>query len=178
MTQDEFWNHIQATRRKDPEVHAERLAHRLTKLPLEEILEFSYWWDIALAQAYRWDLWGAAFLINCGCSDDGFEYFRRWLVLQGRTVFETAVKDPDSLAQVIDPEEEMVECECYPAWDAWFAATKRERDEAGYNALMQALKAQNKKPPKSRPGRQWDFEDETQTRRRLPQLSALYLDRD
>ena len=33
-----------------------------------------------LNEAYTWDLWGAADVIHGGCSDDGFEYFRRWLV--------------------------------------------------------------------------------------------------
>ncbi|HEV2172244.1 MAG TPA: DUF4240 domain-containing protein, partial [Nitrospira sp.] len=44
--------------------------------------------------------WGAAFVINGGCSDDGFEYFRGWLMLQGRDVWEAALRDPDSLAEV------------------------------------------------------------------------------
>ena len=55
-----------------------------------------------LAEAYHWDLWGAAYLINGGCSDDGFEYFRRWLVLQGRDVFQAAVSNPDTLAEVAE----------------------------------------------------------------------------
>ena len=36
--------------------------------------------------SYRWDLWGAAYLANGGCSDDGFDYFRGWLIGQGRKV--------------------------------------------------------------------------------------------
>jgi hypothetical protein len=38
-------------------------------------------------------------VIHGGCSDDGFEYFRRWLVSRGRDVYEAALADPDSLAQ-------------------------------------------------------------------------------
>src|ERR1700731_1618466 len=53
-----------------------------------------------LNMAYTWDLWGAASVIHGGCSDDGFEYFRRWLVLRGRDVYEDALADPDSLAQL------------------------------------------------------------------------------
>jgi hypothetical protein len=37
-----------------------------------------------LADAYRWDLWGLAYQLNGGCSDDGFVYFRCWLLGQGR----------------------------------------------------------------------------------------------
>src|SRR5262245_31843830 len=122
MTRTQFWDHIRVTRRRDPEEHGERLANRLAKLPAKEILDFDYWWDVALKEAYQWNLWGAAYLINGGCSDDGFEYFCRWLVLQGRDVFQKAVKSPDTLADVVDPDEEDFECECYPGMDAWFAA--------------------------------------------------------
>ena len=38
-------------------------------------------------------------MIHGGCSDDGFEYFRRWLVSRGRDVHEAALAEPDSLAQ-------------------------------------------------------------------------------
>jgi hypothetical protein len=41
-----------------------------------------------LAASYRTVLWAAACLINGGYSDDGFEYFRGWLIVQGRDVFE------------------------------------------------------------------------------------------
>src|SRR5262245_53974222 len=45
-----------------------------------------------------WNLWGAAYLMNGGCSDDGFEYFRAWLMAQGRRTFEKAVEDADTKA--------------------------------------------------------------------------------
>jgi len=53
-----------------------------------------------LNEAYTWDLWGAAYLINGGCSDDGFEYFRRWLVSRGRDIYAAALANPDSLANL------------------------------------------------------------------------------
>ena len=176
MTRNEFWEHIQASRRVDPEAHQERLAKRLAKLPVAEILDFDHWWEVALAESYHWNLWGAAYVINGGCSDDGFDYFRGWLILQGRDVFEAAVKHPDSLSDVVEPDEEY-ESEGRPAWDAWFAATKTEQDEAGYDKLIAALKARYPKPPKKRGmGRQWDFDDDAARRKRFPRLAAMYLD--
>ena len=38
-------------------------------------------------------LWDAAYLINGGCSDDGFDYFRGWLVDQGRETFERCLAE-------------------------------------------------------------------------------------
>jgi Protein of unknown function (DUF4240) len=52
-----------------------------------------------MVESYRWELWGAAELLNGGASGDGFEYFRAWLIAQGRAVYEAAMRDPDSLAE-------------------------------------------------------------------------------
>lgn len=52
--------------------------------------------------AYRWDLWGAAYIIAGGCSDDGFVDFRSWLISMGRHVFESAIENAESLADVAD----------------------------------------------------------------------------
>ncbi len=53
-----------------------------------------------MARSYHRELWGAAYIINGGCSDDGFEYFRGWLILQGEKSFEDALKDPESLVEI------------------------------------------------------------------------------
>ncbi len=37
-------------------------------------------------------------VVNGGCSDDGFEYFRGWLIGQGGAYFEAALKDPERAA--------------------------------------------------------------------------------
>ncbi len=84
MAHDQFWDHIRATRRRDPHEHAERLVARLAKRPTDEIVAFGRVWYELRAAAYTNALWGAAYVMNGGCSDDGFEYFRNWLLLQGR----------------------------------------------------------------------------------------------
>ena len=38
--------------------------------------------------------------MNGGCSDDGFRYFRDWLISEGHPVFEAALANPDSLAEL------------------------------------------------------------------------------
>ena len=65
-----------------------------------------------VAQAHRWDLGAAAYLMRGGYSDDGFDYFRGWLIAQGRSRRERALADPDSLADAgVDPDDDMVDCE-------------------------------------------------------------------
>ncbi|VTR95665.1 Uncharacterized protein OS=Kribbella flavida (strain DSM 17836 / JCM 10339 / NBRC 14399) GN=Kfla_0253 PE=4 SV=1: DUF4240 [Gemmata massiliana] len=177
MTLDEFWDHIQKSKRKDPDAHAERLEQRLAKLPPDEILDFGHWWELMMGEAYHWNLWGAAYLINGGCSDDGFEYFCRWLVLRGRDVFQAAVTNPDTLANVVHPDDGDVECGCSPAQGAWFTATKTEPDDAGYEAYSSAERARHPNSPRyPELGAGWDFDDDAEMRKRLPHLSALYMD--
>ena len=137
MIEAKFWDHIRESRHADPASHAERLTARLAKLPPEEILDFVYLWSTVNCRAYRRDLWGAAYLINGGCSDDGFRDFRTWLILQGRIVYEAALADPDSLADVLDGEGDAA-IQCYPGPDAWFAATEAEKDDE-YDAYERAL---------------------------------------
>lgn len=176
MTNDEFWGHIRASRRIDQEEHADRLVKRLAKLSEKEIIGFVQRWEEASVNAYRWNLWGAAYLINGGCSDDGFQYFRWWLLLQGRDVYEAAIADPDSLAGVVDEEGE-VEAEVYPGADAWFLKTGTEQNEAGYAAFNQAVKRRPPEPDSPR-GKKWDFDDDAQIRRRLPKLAKMFLEED
>ena len=45
------------------------------QLPAAEIEAFDRLLYEKIDAAYRWSLWGAAYVINGGCSDDGFEYF-------------------------------------------------------------------------------------------------------
>ena len=74
-------------------------------------------------RANRHDLWRVANLANGGASHDGFYYFRLWLVGMGKQVFEAALADPDSLADVLDPAYDMYEAEMYGAApDAYEAA--------------------------------------------------------
>jgi hypothetical protein len=79
-----FWAMVEAARPPgagdcDCDQHAARLVAALAELPAAEILTHQHLHDELMAGSYRWDLWGAAHLLNFGCSDDGFDYFRGWL---------------------------------------------------------------------------------------------------
>ena len=102
MNHDKFWNLIENNLRQSHDAY-ERLNHlkaTLSGLSLEEIISFEITYRHYLNKAYTWDLWGAAYIIHNGCSNDLFEYFRRWLVSRGRETYEAALNDPDSLAQL------------------------------------------------------------------------------
>jgi hypothetical protein len=79
---------------------ATALKDALKRETADEIVAFKVWLTEQVQRAYRADLWAAAYLMMGGCSDDMFEYFRLWLVAQGREVFERVLEDPDSLADL------------------------------------------------------------------------------
>lgn len=167
MTQDEFWDHVRAARRRDPEDHADHLAARLARLPVDEICDFGRLWQAAKARAHTWDLWGAAYLVNGGCDADGFDEFRNWLVLQGREAFDAAVANPDALADVLTGRGE-VGTDAHPSYDAYCAATGRDDYVA---ALRQRYPDMPDDPPVEKT---WDFDDPATMRARFPRLAAAY----
>jgi hypothetical protein len=98
-----FWFTIEQSRTDaaSPEEQSAKLRSLLQTLPVEEVEEFDRMFRARMNDAYSWDLWGAAYVIHGGESDDGFEYFRAWLISKGRFLFEGAVADPDSLADLV-----------------------------------------------------------------------------
>lgn len=112
MDETEFWELIDATREAaggDPEEQADALVDRLLRLDPELVLDFARHFEARYNRAYRWDLWGAAWLLLNGCSDDAFDYFRCWLIGQGREVFEGALHEPDALAGLLGEFDEEID---------------------------------------------------------------------
>ena len=103
MTQEEFWQLIDKTRDEsgdNPTKQAELLTKALTAMPVEDILDYQRLQDKLEDLTFRTDVWDVAYIMGEGCGDDGFKDFRAWLIGQGKTVFENALKNPDSLANV------------------------------------------------------------------------------
>lgn len=107
MDVDGFWRVVDASRSgldlTDPEaaVDAQLDAIRaaLEPLPASDLLAFQERLHEQSSRANDWRLWAAGYLAAGGMSDDSFDYFRLWLVLQGRTTFEQLLADADALAE-------------------------------------------------------------------------------
>jgi hypothetical protein len=105
---DPFWNLISETRRaagKDTGTQSELLRDRLSKLSPPEILAFERWWRALDRRLYTWQVWGAAFVIQDGCSDDCFRDFRAYVISLGPDAFRVATKSPDALAPIVSDDE-------------------------------------------------------------------------
>jgi Protein of unknown function (DUF4240) len=103
MNVEEFWNLVtkaHATSGGDMDLKCKILGGELRTLGLDEAASFDQHFYEFFHRAYSWKLWDAAYLINGGCSDDGFTDFRSTLISMGRQIFETALADPESLAEI------------------------------------------------------------------------------
>ena len=125
VTPDGFWALIEAARRNgaDCDRQAATLGAQLGQLSPVQIVQFDEEMRARLVESYRWDLWGVAYLINGGASDDGFEYFRAWLIAQGRDYFAAALGDPERAADRAEAGEAECEAILYVAAEAYETKT-------------------------------------------------------
>ncbi|WP_194911140.1 DUF4240 domain-containing protein [Catenulispora rubra] len=177
MDTAQFWHLVDQARDRvsdldDAEAVAKEAQALFSGLPVGDITAADQvFWQL-MADSFQDSLWAAAYVINGGCSDDGFDYFRGWLILQGRERFEQALRDPDSLATwpiVVQAAEAESELECGSALvmtsRAFTAVTGGEIPAC--DAIVY---------PDADPDGEWSFEfdDVDEMNRRLPKLSGLF----
>jgi len=85
MTRTQFWTTSGRRERLDPEAHGESVDEPARQVAGQGDSRLRLLVGRGPRRGVLLEPVGAAYIINGGCSDDGFEYFRRWLVLQGAT---------------------------------------------------------------------------------------------
>ncbi len=73
------------------------LIKEIGKLTPHQMIGFRLRTDKLLYDTYNAEMWCAGYIMKGGCSDDGFEYFRNWVISRGRGVYYAAKENPDSL---------------------------------------------------------------------------------
>lgn len=161
MTEDGFWSIIAASGSHpvSQDARNEAIKGHLDRLDAESRARFGLIYDKLDRAAYRWDLWGAAYVINGGCSEDGFDYFRAWLISRGQAAYEAALDNPDSLAGHLG-EDEDDDGDGYENEDFLHLAREALGD-AGLEPF-----------PADPAGESWDFDDDGEMARRYPRLTG------
>lgn len=121
MNEEQFWAIVQKAVDEagdDEDEYLEVVMHELSKLSLKEMVGFRLRTDKLLYDSYTSEMWCAGYLMNGGCSDDGFEYFRLWVISRGRKVYEAALANPDNLIDYIaeDAEVDFLSSNCSGTW--------------------------------------------------------------
>jgi hypothetical protein len=164
MTIDQFWSivgSVHVAGGGDMKRKCELIGAELRKLTAEEVQSFNNYYDDLYYSAYSWELWDAAELICGGCGDDSFMDFRHTLISMGREIYEKAMSNPDSLAELdLDRESARFEGYQYAVSHACEDVLRREgKEESG----------RRQKRPKALAGtrtEEWELE------KRFPNLAA------
>jgi len=175
MDREQFWALIEAAKAAtggDCRAQTAQLVAALRQRSVNDVLAWDRIHDELMVQSYRWDLWGAAYLINGGCSDDGFDDFRGWLLGQGHATCLATLADPDSLAdhpqvrgrRPLQGWIDHLDCQDIlgVAYRAYEALTGQE--------FTVEVPGRHPWPGFPDLGERWDFDDATQMRARYPRL--------
>ncbi|AUG76834.1 polymerase [Kitasatospora sp. MMS16-BH015] len=169
MYETDFWQLIDDSRIAadgDPDEQADALVERLTQLTPDDVIDFARLFEARFQRAYRTELWGAAHLLLDGASEDTFDFFRCWLIGQGREVFEGGLHHPDDLADLLSDFDEEEDGE---AEDLGYAA-----DEAHEQLTGLPLPDLGTPQPAVPEGEPLDFEDPVVMAEHYPKLWERY----
>ena len=128
MDEQNFWNIVEkslkeTTNQDDQEAW---LIKELQKLTLEEIIGFRLRTDKLLYDTYTSEMWCAGYLMNGGCSDDCFEYFRCWIISRGTDIYNKVKQNPDSLIDEVVDGQNWYDFESF-----WYVAIKAFETSTG-----------------------------------------------
>jgi uncharacterized protein DUF4240 len=174
MRTDDFWAVIDratADRPGSPGEVAKRAIAELAARDPEEIVAWGRHLDKVMVASGKEDLWAAAYLIHGGCSDEGFDNFRGWLIAHGREVLARSVREPDSLADLPAVREAAINGAVFEAGEVLTIAAEAHQEATG--TPLPAVEALVTKPDAAM---LWDFDNEEEMVRRLPRLAAMFLE--
>ena len=174
MELDVFWEIIRESRRDfNPQLANGNMRRQLVVLQelllglqVEEVAAFSNTFRKLYLEAYKWDLWAAAYIVEGGCSNDSFTDFRYWLISMGREVYENAMTNAETLAHVAF--QPGIEYTRFEEFGYIADEVGRELDSTAYYVGLIDFEY-----PESPSGMEWDEED---LPIRFPQLVAAEAD--
>lgn len=153
MDEDVFWQLIEESKRHSSSVEEqdEILISELSKRSPDDIAEFAVIFNRKMQESYRWDLWAIGYIINNGCSDDGFTEFRAWLICQGREFYNHALVRPEFIGDQASAEFAGLLWACY-GFD--LTAPSVYEEKTGYE-----LRVNYSQPPFTPMGDRWAEDD-------------------
>lgn len=164
LPEEKFWEIV------DKSNNGTELSGLLSELSDDEMIGFNYWWTYFAYKLYRQDLWAVAYVVRGGCSDDSFEYFRFWLLTQGRKIVYDALENADSLCDVFNPDEEPQNEEVN--YTVYEAIENRNSKNPGFLEKLN----QYELPPLSDIEFEWEEDDDESIRAVCPRTYDRYGD--
>lgn len=165
ITTDVFWELIETAKQNAGSVklRPEELQKLLLRFKANEVKRFDAIMRSTLSQSYTWDLWGVAYIAFGGCGNDDFEYFREWLISEGKEVFACVSANVESLVSIAGKPQKLEGFSQVPAVCYKLKTGKK---------LVQSFVVEIK--PK---GNEW-LEDELELEKRFPKTYQYFLHED
>ena len=91
-----FWDIIEIARNnsENNSEFIEVLSNNLESFKATEIRRFEKIFLTKFEELNYWEIWALAYIVQRGCGNDGFDYFKSWVISKGQKAFET-IKDLD-----------------------------------------------------------------------------------
>ncbi len=123
-----FWNIVDSSVKntKNQDAQERFLVKEIEKLTPKQMIGFRLRTDKLLYDTYNSEMWCAGYIMNGGCSDDGFEYFRNWIISRGKDTYYKAKENPDSLISEFLEGEEYYDFESF-----WYVALTAFENKTG-----------------------------------------------
>ena len=130
LDEQKFWTivekSIEATENQDAQELF--LISELENLTPKQIVGFRLRTDKLLYDTFNSAMWCAGSIMNGGCSDDGFEYFRCWVISRGRETYEKAKANPDYLINEVIEGVDLYDFDAF-----WFVSLEAFKRKTGKN---------------------------------------------
>lgn len=123
-----YWDIIEKSLKNtfDQDQQEAFLINEIGKLTPKQMIGFRLRTDKLLYDIYNSEMWCAAYIMNGGCSDDSFEYFRNWVISRGKEAYYKAKENPDNLISEVNPDAEMYDFEGF-----WYVALTAFENNTG-----------------------------------------------
>lgn len=130
LDEDLYWSIIDKSLKNtnNQEEQEQFLIKEIGKLTPKQMIGFRLRTDKLLYDTYNAEMWCAGYIMNGGCSDDGFEYFRNWVISRGKEAYLKAKQNPDNLITQVRQDVEYYEFESF-----WYVALEAFRQKTGKN---------------------------------------------
>ena len=103
LTEAVFWELI-ATAKEQATSLPERvviLRESLRRFSAANVKRFQTQLLLRLNELNTSDIWALAYIVRSGCSDDAFDYFRQWIITEGKAAFELAKTSVEQFAETV-----------------------------------------------------------------------------
>ena len=115
MDESVFWELISSARSNGPTTSEQivLLGDRLRAFSAPAIKRFGSLYAGHMRKLYHWHVWALAYAARGGCSDDAFQEFRSWLILQGDPgLLELAIRNPAQAAWRVPSDPDLPDGAC------------------------------------------------------------------